>query len=93
MLKESSQTDISRSRELDGKTWFVIAVIIFKLLFLELRGQKVPRLDNVFNIYYALPPPPNVQIYSPNLVLIFYIFIIFCFISLALTNENSSFSI
>jgi hypothetical protein len=41
-------------------------------------------------LYFTHPLPPNVQIYSPNLFLNYYIFIIFCLISLALTKHQLS---
>ena len=58
------------------------------LVFWGLGGKKVPRLVYVMYLLYAMlyPHPPNVQIYSQNLFLKYYIFILFCFISLALTK-------
>jgi hypothetical protein len=77
---------VSFNRELDCRQWLVTAFTIFKLFFSGFRGGEVPRLGCVFNIFYDLPPTPNVQIYSRNFFLNYYIFILFCFISLALTK-------
>ena len=72
--------------------WFSLRIRYQTVFFVGLGGGKVPKLGDVSNICYALqtpkpnPPPPNVQIYSPNLFLNYYIFILFYFISLALTK-------
>ena len=83
---------VYRSR-LGNDSVVFIAHTILDCVFCWFRGGgKVPKLGYVFNICYALqtpkpnPPPPNVQIYSPNLFLNYYIFILFYFISLALTK-------